>query len=154
MDTKQLPNYREHPSHILDIRKTHSVRGNPGERDCYPCRLQRSELIKSISFWAFYSQKGDWHPSGMAPGHRMPLPWGFAFPIALSTSYHLMEDNTDPLPISSEGNLSPFHPQKDPLICAYGSQSPVAVITDQSFREHAEAGNNLFPFLIDRAAET
>lgn len=77
MDTEQLSNYRKHPSHILDIRKTHSVWRNPGEWNCNSCRLQRRELIKSISLWPFYSQKGDWHPSGMAPVCRVPVPWRF-----------------------------------------------------------------------------
>lgn len=75
MDTEQLPNYRKHPSHILDVRKTHPVWRNPGEWNCDSCRLQRSELIESISFWPFYSQKGDRHPPGMAHVYCMPLLW-------------------------------------------------------------------------------
>lgn len=82
MDTEQLPNHWEHSSHILDIGKTHSVRRDPSERNCNSRRLQRREPIKSISFRPFYSQKGDWHPSGMAPVHYVPILWLLSFPTA------------------------------------------------------------------------
>lgn len=95
MDTKQLPNYWKHPSCIFDIRKTHSIWRNPGEWNCNSCRLQRSELIKSISLRSFYSQKGDWHPSGMAPVCCLSVlwwlwpswgPWPFTADLKLHTN--------------------------------------------------------------------
>lgn len=84
MDTEQLSNHRKHPSHILDIGKAHSIWRDPSEWNCNSCRLQRSELIKSISLWPFYSQKGDWHPSGMASICCVPF-CCFGFPRALSS---------------------------------------------------------------------
>lgn len=100
MDTEQLPNHWEHPSHILDIRETHSVWRDPSERNCNSRRLQRCQFIKSISFWPFYSQKGDWHPSGMAPVHHVPILWLLCFSHGLSTFCCLMGTIGTPLPIA------------------------------------------------------
>lgn len=104
MDPKQLPNYWKHPSRILDIRKTHSGWRNTGEWNCNSCRLQRSELIKSISLWPFYSQKGDWHPPGMAPTCHVAFCGCFGF---LKGPVHLLQvscDWTNPTSHPAMGN--------------------------------------------------
>lgn len=119
MDTEQLPDHREHPRHLLDVRKTHSVRGDPGERGCNPRRLQGSELIKGVSLWPLYRQKGDWHPSGMALGTPCPCHGALLPPTAPSTHYHLMEDYTEAhSPLSGRVILSAFGLQKESLVPA------------------------------------
>lgn len=149
MDTEQLPNHWEHPSHILDIRETHSVWRDPSERNCNSRRLQRCQLIKSISFWPFYSQKGDWHPSGMAPAHHVPILWLlFPWPVHLLLSYG---DYTNPTPIAVRIISSPIchawrHLQKASHICAQWFAKPYHY---SSVLQGTLWGRQEFVFLFD-----